>query len=750
MNLRAHRGVSLNMKTINTMKTAAIAVAVAAFAPFAAEADGGDAPAADLGTITVHAAPLSKYRPAAVAGATFDDTPPEKLPATVDTLTADFIREHNPTDLHDLLRYVPGIETGGKSLLIRQPGTFSIRGMGGTEPAFDGVVPIGSGAGLFMDPFLMERIEVVKGPVGALSGGAGAQQNNSGAGGSVNLYLKGANFDGDAGAFGANTSLGRNTWRQRGMFDVNETDESGKFAMRVASAFDFYSPAWCNQGGQNGADPRRSFAVAPSFAFRPREDLVFGLKTLFQATDTPSYIGVPVWHGRPGGGYGWYESSCREGDRSKYDSIMLHPYVDWQVTDDWLLKFGGAFMFSDWKQKTREPYYPSVASRGGDLANAAEVADWLASYYDTGRWPGDRKYMTSGFSESNRINRNWNLYARSVWKKEELPWGFRNSFVVQPDFYYRESTTGFGAPVSRYGSTVQDSVGWGWVTVLGGIRFDYFRENAQKTSTTTANGSTLWTRWKHAEETAFSPRGGLTIQPLDWLVFFGNLSQTRTPTLGYRDADGGRPTDPWKATQLEGGLRIRPVSKLWFSASVYRIDQENTPVAATVNNDTYYYFEGKNRSNGAEFSLSGDITDNWTVLAMYAYNRYEDRNASAGAPSVFRRNPNHTLSFNTSYRFDCCDVLRDIVVGGGYRFRSKSFATMRGSFVDDNLYFAHSHVFDVNMSIPLEKFGGPENWTLTLGIRNLFGEKYFESARHWYESLAGEPRTFEIGISATW
>ena len=690
--------------------------------------------AADLGVVKVVASPLSKYRPETVNGATFDDAAPEKLPVAVDTLTEDYIRERNPTDLHDLLRYVPGIETGGKSLLIRQPGTFSVRGMGGTEPAFDGVVPIGSGAGLFMDPFLMERIEIVKGPIGSLAGGAGAQQNNSGAGGSINMYLKGANFDRDSGAFSANTSIGRRTWRQRGMVDFNEIPAEDVFALRLAGTFDVYSPPYANAGSQKGADPRRSFAVAPSFAWRISESAVFGVKSLFQKADQPSYIGVPVWRGRPGGGYSWYESSCREDDRSKYSSMYVNPYLDWRVSDEWLLKFGGAFMFSDWRQTTREPYY-----------SARQAQD----YYASGRWPDGAKYMISNFSKSNRVNRNYNLYARSVWTEEDLPFGFRNSMVVQPDFYYRESTTGFGAPVSRYGLTLQDTAGWGWVSLLGGVRFDYFRENASKTATV-QNGQTAYTRWKHAQETAFSPRGGLTVAPLDWLVFFGNLSQTRTPTLGYRDADGSRPTDPWKATQTEGGLRVRPLDKLWLSASVYRIDQENTPVAATVDSGTYYYFEGRNRSQGVEFSLSGDVTDNWSVMAMYSWNRYEDRNASGSSPSVFRRNPNHSFSLCTSYRFDCCDALRGVVAGAGYRFRSRSFATMRGAYVDDSLYFDHSHVFDVNLSIPLKKFGGPEGWTLTLGIRNLFGEKYFESARHWYESLAGEPRTFEIGVSARW
>ena len=49
----------------------------------------------------------------------------------------------------------------------------------------------------------------------------------------------------------------------------------------------------------------------------------------------------------------------------------------------------------------------------------------------------------------------------------------------------------------------------------------------------------------------------------------------------------------------------------------------------------------------------------------------------------------------------------------------------------------------------MSKFGWSDKWILSLGIRNLFGEKYFESARHYYECLVGEPRTFELGIRAT-
>jgi len=692
----------------------------------------------DLGTVTVEAAALSRYRPSAVSGGTFTDEPPERLPVTVDSLTEDFIREKNPTDMNDLLRWVPGIETGGTSLLVRQPGLFSIRGMGGTEPSFDGVIPVGRGAGLFMDPFMMERVEVVKGPIAALSGGAGAQQNNNGAGGSINMYLKGAHLRGSEVNFQENTSVGRNIWRQRGMIDANEVVAEDKFALRLPASFDIYSPAYISSGSQDGARPREQYTIAPSFIAKPCDDVTFGVKSMFVSSDSPSYVGVPVWRGSPAAGYGWYESSAREGDRSTYSGFMVNPWIDWQVTDEWLLKFGGSAMYSHMEQTTREPY----TSYSVD-ANGNPTGSFLA-YCNTGMWPGGEKYMTSSFSESRMFLHSYNAYARSVYALEDLPYGFRNTFVVQPDFSYR-SANGFGGPVSRYGATVQDSIGWGWLTLLAGIRYDYFVENDNVQTSKNKSGALVATHYDEARAFAFSPRGGLTVQPIDWLVFFGNVSQTQTPTLGYRGSDGSRPTDPWTATQWEGGLRVRPVEKLWLSASYFNIEQENTPVAETAGTGTYYYFDGHNRSKGVELSLSGDITENWTVMGMYAYTLYEDCTKS-GTAGDFERFPRHAATFNTSYRLHGFDLVDNVVVGMGYRFRSKSYTTMRGAYVNENLRFDPSHVFDVNVSVPLSKFGWRDDWFLTLGVRNLFGEKYLDTSRHYYECFVGDPRTFEIGL----
>lgn len=682
-------------------------------------ADTNDMPVAGLGSIVVEATPISKYRPATVDSGTYTELPAEKIPCVVDTLTEDFIRERNPTDLNDLLRHVPGIETGGTSLLVRQPGLFTIRGKGGSEPAIDGVYSVGRGAGLFLDPFLMERVEIVKGPIAALSGGSGAASNANGAGGSINLYLKGAQLRDDEIALQSNSSVGRNTWRQRAMADVNEVVLDEKAAFRVVGTADYYEPAYINQGSQKGARPREAFSVAPSFIFVPGDEVAFGLKTLFQYVDAPSYIGVPVWRGRPGGGYGWYESSCRRGDRQHYEGMLVNPWLDWQVNGNWLLKFGGAFQFSSMDQTTREPY----AGRGNELLN----------YYETGMWLSGNKYMTSRFSQSSSLMRSYSVYGRSIYDTE-FDCGAKNSFLTQLDTRHQEGSA-FSAPTTRHGVTFQDSLSYGWLTLLGGVRYDFVHLRDSSAS-------------KGQDGNGLSPRGGISVQPLDWLVFFGNVSQTRTPMLSMQGADGEMLTKPWYATQAEGGIRVKTFENLWLTASAYRIEQENTPVQ--IANTTYYEQEGRNTSRGVEISAAGDITENWSMMTMYSFNSYTDRSKAPGVKGRdFERYPAHTFTFNTSYRISS-GPFENVVLGCGFRYRSMSYACVRGEFQNKNLRFDPSCLFDVNVTIPFSKFGGSENWTLTLGIRNLFGEKYFDTSRHYYECLAGEPRTFEIGLRAKW
>ena len=66
----------------------------------------------------------------------------------------------------------------------------------------------------------------------------------------------------------ANTSVGKNTFRQRGMADVNETFLDGKGAVRVVGTADYFEPTYINQGLQK----KRFIKTGPFFySLKPKE-----------------------------------------------------------------------------------------------------------------------------------------------------------------------------------------------------------------------------------------------------------------------------------------------------------------------------------------------------------------------------------------------------------------------------------------------------------------------------------------------
>ena len=162
----------------------------------------------DLGSITVEGASISRYRVEQVSTATWTPVPPEEVPLSVDVLTEDFIREMNPSDLHDMLRHQAGVYTGGKTMLDRTSGQYVLRGMAGSDAMLDGTLGLAGPMGIFMEPEAFERIEIAKGPVGALIGGASSTLGPYGSGGSVNLVLKQPNPEAGFREIGANVSLG--------------------------------------------------------------------------------------------------------------------------------------------------------------------------------------------------------------------------------------------------------------------------------------------------------------------------------------------------------------------------------------------------------------------------------------------------------------------------------------------------------------------------------------------------------------
>jgi len=668
--------------------------------------------------VVVEGTPISKYRAETVSTATFADAKPEELPQTVDVLTEDFISEMNPVDLHDMLRHQAGVYTGGKSMVDRTSGQYTLRGMSGSDVTLNGTLGLAGPMGIFMDPSAFERIEIVKGPVGSTVGGASSALGPYGAGGSINLVMKQPREDQDFLHLKTRASLGEQSQRYRLTFDVNERLTEDRLTARLPGNVEYGRPFWLS----SGYDWRESYYLAPSVLMAPREDLRVGVNLSIQYTDQPAYQGIPVYKGKPYAGYDWDSNPALPHMRDTYIGHTLDAYVEWDASRVWSLRGGAGVAQADIEFEHLGPAAFANAATGALLPLP------LAKPYD--------------HQEGDMLHRRYNAYQRATAVFDTGPVG--HQAVFQGDFSrktskgrsYFESVTSPDAAhnwvaanyqhteLDKYGFLAQDYLSWWKLRLLGGGRFDRHESDQGNSGET------------------FCPRGGISFLPSDWLVFFANVSYTEAPNFGYNGSDNSELTSTWEATQCETGFRLAPVKTLWFSAALYRIEQENTPVALPEDR-TRYTEEGANESQGVELSLTGNIRDNWSVFASYAYNEYENKQQD----KRFDRYPPHAATLSTSYRV-AGGPLDDIVLGLGYRYRHRYAATMRGEYVGDDFYIDDSHVFDCSADIPLRKFGGPKNVTLSLALKNIFDERYIESNRHYYQGFPGEPRTLELALQA--
>ncbi|NKW81792.1 TonB-dependent receptor plug domain-containing protein [Ochrobactrum pecoris] len=120
------------------------------------------------------------------ATGTKTDTPIEKVPQTVNVVTADEITIRGATSVAQALRYTPGVSTSGytESYMIADEAV--TRGFSPSSNYLDGAFlpyPGSLGGALQIDPFTLERIEVLKGPASVLYG-----QNEPG--GIINMVSK--------------------------------------------------------------------------------------------------------------------------------------------------------------------------------------------------------------------------------------------------------------------------------------------------------------------------------------------------------------------------------------------------------------------------------------------------------------------------------------------------------------------------------------------------------------------------------
>ncbi|MEM9450715.1 MAG: TonB-dependent siderophore receptor [Cyanobacteria bacterium P01_E01_bin.6] len=247
--------------------------------------------------------------------------------------------------------------------------------------------------------------------------------------------------------------------------------------------------------------------------------------------------------------------------------------------------------------------------------------------------------------------------------------------------------------------------------LLVGVRFDAFEQEV-------VTGPSFFTPEGIDTRTtgdAFSPRVGLVYQPIEPVSLFASFSRSFSPNTATTIS--GDIIDPERGEQFEVGVKSELLDGR-FSASLayFNITLENV---ATPDPDfpTFSVATGRQRSQGIEIDLIGELLPGWNFLANYALTDADitEDNTDIEGNRLFSV-PRNNFNLWTTYDIQG-GLLEGLGFGIGFNFVGERFGDNANSFTLGSYFLT-------NAAISYER----DNWRLGLNIRNLFDVDFIESA----------------------
>ncbi|MCQ8130545.1 TonB-dependent siderophore receptor [Methylomonas rivi] len=338
------------------------------------------------------------------------------------------------------------------------------------------------------------------------------------------------------------------------------------------------------------------------------------------------------------------------------------------------------------------------------------------------------KYHTQGFYDTANAALNINIYNPGPSYGIE-PSVFGNAVSTTESF---DSGSNFSVFKDEWhGAYFQDHIIlWDKVHILGGGRYDWtetgraYRESFAAANEAVENSSPSILR----KDAGFSPRVGILYQPLDWLSVYGNWTTSFGANNGISST--GASFDPQIGEQFETGFKTEWFDKrLSTTVAYYHLSKENllTPDLTTPDpNDSVAL--GKQRSQGIELDVAGQLSEELSLIGNYAYtdariiadnrtlngqlNGYEGKRM----PNV----PEHAGSLWLKYDIKRNELFRGLSFGIGAYAAGQQEGDNEGSF-------------QLPGYVRLDAFTayqwkvGDSKLTAQFNIRNLLDKTYYES-----------------------
>ncbi|WP_454674033.1 TonB-dependent siderophore receptor [Achromobacter pestifer] len=661
------------------------------------------------------------------------DMPILKIPQTINVITADQMRDQGAQSVSQALRYTPGVlaETYGASSqfdLYTQ-----VRGF---RPAFflDGTrLPLGSvttgWASAVVEPYGLERIEVLKGPASALYG-------QSGPGGLINMVSKRPTAE----------TL-REVELQTGSFDRRQLaidlggpiDQDGKFLYRLTGMVR-------EAGTQVDYIGNNRAYIAPALTWKLTPDTTLTLLTSYQNE----------WGGKTGFNYLPTSGTLTSNPNGR---IPMHRYLgepDFDRMSRSQSSVGYAFehRFSDaltFRQNLR--YNESsvdlrALNRIGELLPDNQTLNRAALGIDTGVHVLTLDNQLESRFQTGELSHD--VVAGFDYRKESSHYIVGRSTappinVYHPVYGYNIATPPYDNFVSQFGDDrqlglyAQDTISWGGWNLMVSGRHDW----ADSTVDNRRTGISTTQR-----DEASTGRVGLNY------VFDNGIAPYVSYSTSFEPAGGsdfsGTPFKPTKGEQYEAGIKFQPPgTDSLLTASVFQIRQRNvlTPDPDPQRGALGFSVQtGEVRVRGLELEARTALSRAWTVLASYTYldDEVTQSNRAGEVGNRLTGTPSHQASLWTDYTLQE-GLLEGLGLGAGVRYVGSTFDTSNLTKTPDYTLVDLNLHYDLGRTHPSMRGA-----RVSLGVTNLTDKYYLTQCTTGQGCTLGVGRTVLATFNYRW
>jgi iron complex outermembrane receptor protein len=666
-----------------------------------ARSGAGDAAAATLSPVTVTAATeretptgrVNGYVARRSATATKTDTALIENPQSVSVITADEIGDRKAESLDEALRYTAGVTPNLKPWAVDE---FSLlRGFElGTAGVFmDGLLTSGRSYAAPIEPYGLERLEVLRGPASVLYG-------KMPPGGMVNAVSKRPTAD---------------TLREIGIEygSYNRKQLKADLSGALGSESEWtYRLTLLGRDSNTRLDHDRDnrLFIAPALTWQPSASTKLTLLGRYQKDnqayawqnqlEQPGVFGQPSPRVNIGG----------HDNRWRRDNKMLGYEFEHSFNDTWSVQ--QSMRYSELDRSETNVFPRGLRADGYTLNRSFSPREthWKGLLLDTrvqARFDsGPLKHIVlAGVDYAKSRTTDEFPYDRPLLSSMNL---FAPVYMHQPllpaaDPYVDR------VPSKQLGLYLQDQIKWDRWVLTAGVRHDKADATGTRTFGKTGESSEIY----DTSASATTGRVGVVYLFESGWAPYANYATSFSPEIG-KDLNG-KLLKPSKGRQIEAGVRYQPTAKnASYTASVFDIVRSNVTTAAPQAPGEVIQ-TGEVRSRGLELEARADMTNSISLIAQYTYldtRITRSNDGDLGLPQMSA--PKHSASLWGKYSFPLGDSTRAFAALG-VRYLGKS----RSAWDTGNANIANPSIAMVDLALGFDR--GP--WRVSLNLNNLLNKQ---------------------------